>query len=648
MDDPRQPSLEARESGENTENPEQQRLDDATFEPRSMVEQTGDYRQAESIQNNLTALVENANPAEESVTAVAPHVPGAADRSKVTASPGEGEGDSVDAIPITVPDVQASPEQTGYLPIPIPEPRESQSAETPEENVPGGRPRMNEGPFEPAGSGAGDPQDITPINLPNIRRAADASKAERVAQPKISPTPGKPQQMPDDALDTVASAYPIPDGAFMGPWAGNYEIKTPPNKKSAIGGRPPIRDKQGKIAPAVEDNGKVDAAPIPLSGDPEKGAAAKGEDRTSIPTDQVQRPQERIVFTKPDVLPGGMDQQQSSLGHLEGPGGAVKAIADFISGGGRSGMEGDPFAHGGPLPGGANETGGFGNEGGIPSNPLGKASDAIGEMLDFVNRHPGGEDPGKTGGGPGSINPKYGRGQASDTASDVQNEFMNYCKKAYDSGDTPKGRDVQPWIAGKAAEFFGEKLGKDEPLVGVLKEMSTQTEKPTTTTVTRSTDAPSSQGTSTTGVPQEVDPEDPPTMGHPDGSVGDGQKGPVTADDIDKSKAAGTFVKDPANDQGGSSGSALLGTKHPGQITDYGYEGGKPPSDGGIRNVRDQLTDPPETAAGELSSLDQAVAFLSVRVQDLMNNEKSNSGQQSSDIKKKSDQTQEDVVAKMK
>jgi hypothetical protein len=556
MDDPRQPSLEARESGENTENPEQQRLDDATFEPRSMVEQTGDYRQAESIQNNLGALAENAKPAEETVTAVPPHVPGEADRSKVTASPGEDEGDTVDAIPITVPDVRTAADENSSLPLPIP----------------------------------GEKTGPALISENDIRPGKEKTGPALIPENDIRP--------------------------YAGP-AGAVEGKTIDSKPS------------------------MDPDPIVRTG-------SSSVDQTSSATDRPQQPQERIVFTKPGVLPGGMDQQRSSLGHLDGPSGAVKAIADFISGGGRSGMDGDPFAHGGPLPGGANEKGGFVNEGGIPSNPLGKASEEIGEMLDFVNRHPGGEDPGKTGGGPGSINPKYGRSQASDTASDVQNEFMNYCKKAYDSGDTPKGRDVQPWIAGKAAEFFGEKLGKDEPLVGVLKEMSTQTETPTTTTVTRSTDASSSQGTSTTGVPQEVDPEDPPTMGHPDGSVGDGQKGPVTADDIDKSKAAGTFVKDPAYDQGGSSDSALLGTKHPGQITDYGYEGGKPPSDGGIRTVRDQLTDPPETAAGELSSLDQAVALLSVRLQDLLNNEKSNSGQQSSEIKKKSDQTQEDVIAKMK
>jgi hypothetical protein len=185
MDDPRQPSLEARESGETAENLEQQKLDDAAYEPRSLVEQTGDFRQAESIQNNLTALVGNAKPAEESVAAVPPHMPGEADRTKLEDSSGESGVDKKGAIPITVPDVQGSSEQTGYLPIPIPEPRGSPSAVTPEETVLGRRPQMNENPPEPAESGSGDTQDITPINLPNIRETVRQAE-ESVRQPTDS------------------------------------------------------------------------------------------------------------------------------------------------------------------------------------------------------------------------------------------------------------------------------------------------------------------------------------------------------------------------------------------------------------------------------------------------------------------------------
>jgi hypothetical protein len=56
---------EANESGE-SRSPEQQNLENATLDPRAYVEQTGDYQQAEAIQNALTAIVDNAsNPSEE-------------------------------------------------------------------------------------------------------------------------------------------------------------------------------------------------------------------------------------------------------------------------------------------------------------------------------------------------------------------------------------------------------------------------------------------------------------------------------------------------------------------------------------------------------------------------------------------------------
>jgi hypothetical protein len=55
--------VESGERAERTEITEQQRLDDATYEPQAAVEQTGDYRQAESIQNNFVATEDNAGSA---------------------------------------------------------------------------------------------------------------------------------------------------------------------------------------------------------------------------------------------------------------------------------------------------------------------------------------------------------------------------------------------------------------------------------------------------------------------------------------------------------------------------------------------------------------------------------------------------------
>jgi hypothetical protein len=52
--------LETPKTSEGSEGAEAQKLDDATIEPRAFVEQTGDYRQAEAIQDNFTAVIENA------------------------------------------------------------------------------------------------------------------------------------------------------------------------------------------------------------------------------------------------------------------------------------------------------------------------------------------------------------------------------------------------------------------------------------------------------------------------------------------------------------------------------------------------------------------------------------------------------------
>ena len=51
---------EVNEAGEGAESAEVQKLDDATYEPRAYVEQAGDYKQAEAIQDNFAAVVDSA------------------------------------------------------------------------------------------------------------------------------------------------------------------------------------------------------------------------------------------------------------------------------------------------------------------------------------------------------------------------------------------------------------------------------------------------------------------------------------------------------------------------------------------------------------------------------------------------------------
>jgi hypothetical protein len=174
MDDIRQPIQETRESGEGTENSEQQKLDDATFEPRSYVEQASDYTQAETIQNNLVELVDNAKTAEAMVNAVAPSIPGEVDHSKLERTSAEEGGDEKKAIPINIPGVQEAADSGA--------PSVEAAAEK-DDTLAGREPELVQGVFEKASGDKGDDggEDITPINLPQIRETAGRSE-ERIPQ----------------------------------------------------------------------------------------------------------------------------------------------------------------------------------------------------------------------------------------------------------------------------------------------------------------------------------------------------------------------------------------------------------------------------------------------------------------------------------
>ncbi|MBN2216986.1 MAG: hypothetical protein JW719_06390 [Pirellulales bacterium] len=77
--------------------------------------------------------------------------------------------------------------------------------------------------------------------------------------------------------------------------------------------------------------------------------------------------------------------------------------------------------------------------------------------------------------------------------------------------------------------------------------------------------------------------------------TGGDRPGPTSVDDLDKSKAAGVLVKDPAYTQGGAGNSGIDATKHPSHVSNPGYEGGVAKG-GGIKVNRDLVTDPPETS----------------------------------------------------
>ncbi len=82
MDGSQQTLREIRAGGEKTENINQRKLDDATFEPKSYLEQTGDYKQSEAIQNAVVGMVDNAVAQADTVADVSTRSSGQADADK--------------------------------------------------------------------------------------------------------------------------------------------------------------------------------------------------------------------------------------------------------------------------------------------------------------------------------------------------------------------------------------------------------------------------------------------------------------------------------------------------------------------------------------------------------------------------------------
>jgi hypothetical protein len=251
MDNPRQPDLETRDSGESPESVDRQKLDDATFEPESFVERTADFRQAESIQQNLAALVETAPPA-DSIPAVVPHRPEEADRSKVSAAPGEGGSGKVDAIPITVPDVRAAGDEASSLPLPLPGGKTGPALIPENDTTPH--------------AGSGGQADVLPLPLPSP--GEDISTAPRPrAQVGDEGRAGSRPKVRDD-LDHATTGGDAPGGADATP------INLPgPQAASRTRG-----EADTLPVPLPSPGAEVSATPITLPGKPGAGKTARGNE----------------------------------------------------------------------------------------------------------------------------------------------------------------------------------------------------------------------------------------------------------------------------------------------------------------------------------------------------------------------------------
>jgi hypothetical protein len=77
--------------------------------------------------------------------------------------------------------------------------------------------------------------------------------------------------------------------------------------------------------------------------------------------------------------------------------------------------------------------------------------------------------------------------------------------------------------------------------------------------------------------------------------TGGGFEPPTSLNDVDKSKAGGGLVIDPAASQWFSGLSGVDTSNHPNQASNPGYEGGScGTSKGGVKHDPSQITDPPE------------------------------------------------------
>jgi hypothetical protein len=156
----------------------EQALDDATYEPNTYVESSGDYQQAEDIQANLVSVTENAAKSAEDVGATPLPIPRPEDQDLAKSqsevrgdldratSGGKGSGGD-EATPINLPDMgETIADDVGATPLPIPRPEDQGLAKSQSEV----RGDLDQAASGSKGSGG---EQATPINLPGPQEVAE-------------------------------------------------------------------------------------------------------------------------------------------------------------------------------------------------------------------------------------------------------------------------------------------------------------------------------------------------------------------------------------------------------------------------------------------------------------------------------------------
>jgi hypothetical protein len=243
------PTQETAESGERGEQDASRRLDDATFEPQALIEQSGDFRQAEVIQDAFVAVMDGAAANKDAESEKAPaedaQPPAMIDAGEDTVAGREPK--IVDGVFEKLP--EDGPDKASITPINLPDYQDangsnSAAVDAGEDTVAGREPKIVGGVFEKLPEDGPDKASITPINLPDYQ---DANGPKSAAV--------------DSGEDTVAGREPKIVDAILtkksGGEGGDKENITPinlPNIKDALGnaGSAETAVRQSTDAPAIK------------------------------------------------------------------------------------------------------------------------------------------------------------------------------------------------------------------------------------------------------------------------------------------------------------------------------------------------------------------------------------------------------------
>jgi hypothetical protein len=264
---------EISEAREGSERAEAQRLDDATFEPRAYAEQSGDYRQAEAIQSNFTAVIEQVR-------------------------------DCPTPIPHTGSELSGGTEQVGVTPLPIPRPDDGSGdtdmAVARDDSLAGQEPKIYAGPYEKAPGGDNGGENVTPINLPNVR-----DEVGRIAIDPL-PVPRTGSELSGGTEQVGVTPLPIPR-----PDEGSGGISIAIARDDSLAGQQPkVATGPYEKGPSGDDGGE-DITPINLPNVRDEGLASGAQGKVSGESGTPGRIDQFTGQVIPPTGPGGSQSDET-------------------------------------------------------------------------------------------------------------------------------------------------------------------------------------------------------------------------------------------------------------------------------------------------------------------------------------------------